>query len=51
MTKTKLPKSVRIHIRRKKAEIRRAGGDTPETKQKILELVAQVRGRYTKKEK
>ena len=49
MTNHKLPKSIRISIRRKKSELRKVGGEATVTETKIDELVALVRQRYTRK--
>ncbi|MFH2063113.1 MAG: hypothetical protein ABIJ46_03070 [bacterium] len=43
-----LPKSVRIHIRRRKAEIRRQAGDPAECRRQIAELCGRFRGSAAK---
>ena len=50
MSKTKLPKSIRKFLRRKKTEIRRQFLDTEEAEKKIEELLKEISERFRKKE-
>lgn len=45
MAKNRLPKSIRKHLRREKAGIRRQMPDSEEAERSISNLVAEARGR------
>lgn len=51
MTKSGLPKSVRIFLRREKARLRREVSDVREAEKKIMELVGETMKRYIKEQK
>ncbi len=49
MTQSRLPRSIRVRIRREKARIRREISDKSESERKIMELVVRVAAPYTEK--
>jgi hypothetical protein len=49
MAKTRLPKSLRRHVRRQKARIRREVFDREEAERRISTLAAEVRGTFTRR--